>query len=215
MKEPIISLDSQDHPLCVQIIAVDFSITSPGVAIWDGQRITVFALSEKVKRNIEVQAGEHRALLYPCWNKSKGEEKVERYLAKAHDLATLIKYHVGVYTQPASQVWLAEGMAMQAKGAVLDIAEAFGMFEHALHSQYHNAFFEKVAPSTVKKSFHGKGNAKKDEMVAKAMVDPIIGPLIYGLLEAEPKLKVDGSSPIGDLVDAYALCKMKMFSSTL
>lgn len=213
MKEPIISLDSQDHPLRVQIIAVDFSITSPGVAIWDGQRITLFALSEKVKKEISVKVGVHTAIILPCQNKSTGGAKVERYLAKAKALAETVRYFVGA--ENYQRVWLAEGMAMQAKGAVLDIAEAFGMFEHALHSQYNKAFFEKVAPSTVKKSFHGKGNAKKNEMVAKALTDPIIGPLISALLVEEPKLKMDGNSPIGDLVDAYALCKMKMFSSTL
>ena len=191
------------------VIAIDFSITSPGVAVWNKHGITVFALSEKVKVETSFELLGIRLILYPDCNKSS-TSKVKRYLAKADNLVRHILKHAGETDAPNPRRWFVEGMAMQACGAVLDISEALGMFEHELARVYPGAELEKLAPSTVKKQFCGRGNAKKVEMTEFAMTDLLFGPALAGLnVVCGGKLKPD-ASPMTDLVDAYALLRINL-----
>ena len=90
-----------------------------------------------------------------------------------------------------------EGYAMGSKGGmVFDIAENTALLKNFL---YHKDIpFYKQAPTAVKKDFTGKGNAKKEEMIAE--FNKRLGVNLKDILG----LKKEDEKPVDDLVDAFA-----------
>lgn len=96
------------------------------------------------------------------------------------------------------KVWI-EGYAFGARGAaVFQIAENCGLLKHKLWKA--GIEFDLVSPMSAKKFFSGKGNADKqvmyDAFTARTGVD-------LRALMSDTKKAI--GSPVGDIVDAYAI----------
>lgn len=93
-----------------------------------------------------------------------------------------------------------ENYAMGANGRITGLAEAGGVLKQAI---WHSGIpFDLVPPTTVKKSFTGKGNSSKTAM-ADSFRDQT-GIDIWDTLIPD-KTKFD--SPAEDVVDSFAICK--------
>lgn len=92
-----------------------------------------------------------------------------------------------------------EGYSMgSSKGLVFNIAENIGLLKYKMLKN--NIAFETPAPTTIKKYFTGKGNAKKEDMYDAFFSSEGI--------DLCSRLGVkSGSSPISDIVDSFALTK--------
>lgn len=90
-----------------------------------------------------------------------------------------------------------EGYSMGSKGLIFNIAEHTGILKHKIHKEL-GVVPDTPAPTTVKKWFAEKGNAKKEEMYAT-----FIERTGVDLEQALGKKAKD--SPISDIVDAYAM----------
>jgi hypothetical protein len=91
-----------------------------------------------------------------------------------------------------------EGYSMGSKGQVYNIGENGGLLKHKLWKS--NISFINPPPTTVKKFFSGKGNAKKDFMFHALVEREPECSILPALLEC----KID-SSPLSDVVDSYAM----------
>lgn len=90
-----------------------------------------------------------------------------------------------------------EGYAMGAKGRVFNIAENTGILKYKIYREL-NIIPDIPAPTTIKKWYTGKGNAKKEDMYAKFIE--------ANNIDLEKSLnRKSKDSPISDIVDAYAM----------
>lgn len=90
-----------------------------------------------------------------------------------------------------------EGYSMMSKGKVFNIAENIGLLKHKMWKS--GIKFITPAPTQVKKTFTGKGNAKKEAMY-EALKEQNVDMDLESLL----KCKAD-ASPLSDIVDSYAM----------
>ena len=90
-----------------------------------------------------------------------------------------------------------EGYSYGSRGKVYEIGENMGLLKYKL---LQNGFStDTLSPKSVKKFFHGSGNAKKEEMVNTAL------PQISKVIQSEFKNLY--TSPVNDLVDSFAIAK--------
>lgn len=90
-----------------------------------------------------------------------------------------------------------EGYAMGAQGRVFAIAENIGLLKHKMWKA--GIAFITPAPTAVKKSFTGKGNAKKSDMY-DAFLNKGLDVDLEKLLNCS-----SDKSPLADITDAYAM----------
>lgn len=85
-----------------------------------------------------------------------------------------------------------EGYSFGSKSSRLfQIGENGGVLKHKIYKK--SIPIVKIPPTEVKKFFHGKGNASKDDMIEALYTKEGI------------RLGLDSKSPIGDIVDSYAI----------
>lgn len=106
-------------------------------------------------------------------------------------LAILQKYNV-------KEVGL-EGYSMGSKGQVFNIGENTGILKYKLWQSGFDVITP--APTTIKKHFTGKGNAKKD-----AMLTEFENRYEVGICELMNYTRKNIESPVGDIVDSVAVC---------
>ena len=176
------------------VAGIDLSYTSPGICIFDDaldptfENLKFFNLKEDKTRNDIKKCGIFGNIqidIQPKWTCAE-----ERYSINAKWLTNILAKH-GV-----TDVAL-EGYAMGARaGLVFNIAENTSLVKQYL---FHNGIaFETPSPTSVKKVFTGKGNAKKEQMVDRfhelfphVQLDKVLGIKEY-------------AKPIDDLVDGFA-----------
>lgn len=93
-----------------------------------------------------------------------------------------------------------EDYSFGSAGRGFHIAEAAGLFKHKLWGL--GADIVPVSPSVVKKFYSGKGNALKNDMYTAFVKETDINLMAV----FQPKAENVGS-PVGDIVDSYALCR--------
>lgn len=94
-----------------------------------------------------------------------------------------------------------EGYAYSAQGRVFNIAENTGILKYKLWQS--RIPVEVIPPSAVKKAFCGRGNGDKN-----AMYDAWLKETGIDLLAAVTPNKQNSLSPVSDIVDSYAICKI-------
>jgi len=94
-----------------------------------------------------------------------------------------------------------EGYAFGAQGRVFQIAEACGILKFKIYQL--GIPITIIPPTEVKKKFSGRGNADKNLMYDVWFAETGID--LKGMLT--PKAK-DSVSPVSDIVDSYAICKI-------
>lgn len=90
-----------------------------------------------------------------------------------------------------------EGYSMGSQGRIFHIAENIGLLKHMMWKE--GIEFITPAPTAVKKSFTGKGNAKKEQMY-DAFIDKGLDVDLEKLLNS-----TSDKSPIADITDAFAM----------
>lgn len=167
------------------IVGIDYSLTSPGVCVLEGDSVTLFSFGKKKyqgtykKDNFTIIIGE-----YPTWS-----EDNERY-------QKLTDWTLDKIGNPSLVV--VEGYSYGSKGQVFHLAENCGIMKHELWKR--SIPFITPSPSAVKKVFSGKGNANKEKMY-EAFTDKVG----WDLKDLLGDTTAGYGNPVSDIVDAYAM----------
>jgi len=105
---------------------------------------------------------------------------------------------VNIITKLGVKHVFVEGYSMGSKGAVFNIGENTGLLKHKLWKA--GISITSVPPTVNKKSWTGKGNAKKDAMYTEFLERT--GVDLVKALDYKP---VEIGSPVGDIVDSYSI----------
>lgn len=174
------------------IAGIDYSMTSPAICIYDERKgppcksnLLFFFLNDKKK--YDKSFGIITGMKMPYY-----ETQMERF-----DLVSEWAMTIMDRFKP-SKVFI-EGYSMGSKGRVFHIAENGGILKHKLWKAGYDVS-DDLPPTSVKKLFAGKGNAKKEEM-HDAMVEQL------GINVAEALDGNASTSPVNDVVDAFAMVK--------
>ena len=172
------------------IAGIDFSYGSPSIVVYDNTKEFTFENCKffnlnKTKKvqgihsNIEING-------FADWDTTE-----ERFYGIATWAMDILQHHKVEHVQ-------IEGYAMGASsGLVFQIAENTGLLKHYMWKA--GIKFDAIAPTAVKKSFTGKGNAKKEQMIEEFTrrtgvdISQMIG------------VNSPTTKPVDDLVDSYAI----------
>lgn len=173
---------------------IDYSITSPALCICKGEEFKfencVFHyFSDDVRFDVP-------ALEYIVHHTLKEYDyEVQRF----HHLAKTIVGICANYKDCEGFDILLEEYAFAAKGQVFNIGENGGILKLVLITN--GMKFRTRAPTTIKKFATGSGRAKKEDMYASFKEETNQDLVSYF------GVKHEGIGPIGDIVDAYYMCK--------
>lgn len=206
----------------MNIVAVDFSLNSPGICIFDDISknytfISYIKAGLGTKKETKIQ--EEFSILEGCvlinqpsfeLNKeySGGElAKILRYRTMATDIINLILTHTH---WEDGYTFAFEGTSYGSSNTnnVMDLAAAAAILKLQIIETLKPKDIMTVAPSTIKKHA-GKGNMKKDELFVKFkenyLEDPNLEshPIFEFVANLEESKKV--AKPLDDLIDAYFL----------
>lgn len=173
------------------LAGIDYSLTGPAICVFEGDvfcydNCTFYFLTD-VKKHTELIYPNIFAERFIDWN-----QEMERYKSIA-DWA--IEILIGV------DAIALEGYAYGATGRVFSLAENTGVLKYKIYELGKPLTI--FTPSEVKKHFSGKGNADKN-----AMHDAFIKKTAVDLRAVISPNKMDITSPVSDLVDSYAICRM-------
>lgn len=206
----------------MNIVAIDFSLNSPGICIFDDISknytfISYIKAGLGTKKETKIQ--EEFSVLNGCvlinqpsfeLNKeySGGElAKILRYRTMATDIINLILTHTH---WEDGYTFAFEGTSYGSSNTnnVMDLAAAAAILKLQIIETLKPKDIMTVAPSTIKKHA-GKGNMKKDELFVKfkenCLEDPNLEshPIFEFVANLEESKKV--AKPLDDLIDAYFL----------
>ena len=212
------------------IIGIDFSLNSPSVCVFNGERIDFISLfnteglewkREKPLKKFQYHNeldGIVRLVPYERGRQASGgfgkysDEQVVKTL-DANMIASLVLDQIKPYMEAGWLVSL-EGFAYASKGAsFIDLIMFNSFLRKAVADEFGADRLLVIAPTEAKK-FAGKGNADKEYMI-KAFVDNKFGD---EFLEATPFYKYivnispdyRNIKPIDDLVDSYWIMRTAM-----
>lgn len=174
------------------ISAIDYSMNGPAICVFDTQKefkfknCSFYYLTDTKKYANIFLDNIHGELFKPY------DEECERYDTISDWVMRII---VG-----SDRVAL-EGYAYAATGRVFAIAENTGILKYKLFQACIPV--DIIEPTKVKKSFSGKGNSDKSQMHSA-----FIKETGYDLVAAITPNKAGVASPVSDIVDAYAICKV-------
>jgi len=173
------------------ISSVDYSLTGPAICVFDVRNKFNFAncsfyyLTDTKKYATSFIGNVHGELFTPY------DEECERYDTISDWVMRTIM---------GSERVCIEGYAYSATGRVFQLAENTGILKYKL---YQAAIpVDIVEPTKVKKFFTGKGNSDKAKMYEAFVAETGVP-----LHEIMTPNKSGISSPVSDIVDAYAICK--------
>ncbi len=168
------------------VVGVDYSLLSPSICIspsslnFQDCQVHFYTKEKKYVGDF----GNIHGYLQKSWQHN--QQRFDNLATWAIDLIPV-----------GSKVFL-EDYALHGKGRLFEIAEATGLFKFYMRQA--NIPFELIPPTTLKKFFFGKGNAKKDQMyesfLEKTNVD-------LRKLFNYNRAKIE--SPLSDVVDSTAL----------
>ena len=191
------------------IIGVDSSINSPCVCVYNTEDSTFefycFTTHLKTKgiktyTNID-KSGKFCTKIEKQPSKKQYSDLVRSDLEKRIYIAENVFMFLKEYLEDDTKV-IFESCSLHSKGKVLELASIVNFLQLMIYDHNHNTEVLQYAPTSVKKAFHGKGNAKKDQMYEAAKN--------YDLKGTLEDLEEDGygykkGSFIEDIVDSYAI----------
>ena len=172
------------------VVGIDYSLTSPAICVLNGSpefKDTDCYFLTQLKSDKHV--GKIDNLLgtrYPEWTDFN-----DRY----EKLADWTLGILGTYSK-IDAIYI-EDYAMAAKGKTFNIAESTGLMKYKLWKAGY--IYGVVAPTTVKKTFSGKGNSNK-----AAMELAFTEKTKYNI-RSRLELTAKQESPAADIIDAYAI----------
>lgn len=177
------------------IAGIDYSYTSPAICVYDTKKELKFENLQFFNYYIPKKKKGFLIGSYDNIHITAGKE----WTIQEERFANIVAWSSGVLTNMKVEEVVIEGYSMGSKGGmVFDIAENTSLLKNFM---YHNDIpFHKMAPTAVKKSFCGAGNAKKEQMVEK--FEEILGVKLHKILGVKEMAK-----PIDDLCDSFANMK--------
>jgi Holliday junction resolvasome RuvABC endonuclease subunit len=174
------------------IAGVDYSMTSPSICVhtgdnWSVKNCVFYYMVQKDKHLIIT---EHvRGSLYPSWNVPE-----ERF----HNLAS---WSYDIFRENNVSFVAIEGYSYGSSSSRLfQIAENGGTLKQMLWKN--DVKFSVIAPTSVKKTATGKGNANKEKMWDSFIDETNLN--LFNIIGQEEKKHWN---PVSDMVDAYYLAK--------
>ena len=176
---------------------LDYSISCPCICIYDtdtGPFIHKNCIYYFCQENASLKEIERREKLNLdnifCSYQYKWKETYHRYFSLADFFLSIIFQH-------SVEHIAMEDYALNASGRVFDIAECTGILKYLMVLS--GITFSVFSPTLVKKTFSGKGNANKEQMVNAYLMRYNVS--IPHLFEKENHFE----SPISDIVDSHAM----------
>jgi hypothetical protein len=174
------------------LVGLDYSMTGPAMTVCVGDfhinNCRIYYLTDTIKYQGIFCDGKIEGHPFPEW-----KSDVERfYLISAFFTDILSRY-----TNIKMNI---EGYAMGAKGRVFHIGEHTGIMKFRL--LLCNIPYSVIAPTQVKQLATGKGNSDKN-----IMYNSFVKETGLDLRKELDYTKTEISSPIGDVVDSYYICK--------
>lgn len=207
------------------IVSFDFSILYPGVCIArDFEKFKWIAAVNTKVRKIDEERFSHINLTYPdiriVTTQTRRRKDEVYHVTERIKLVNYLEV-VGLIIDEVEReiagdnnvICCLEGISFGSSGnSLVDISQATGILKQHIVTRLLNnqpdRFFI-FSPSELKNAIGCKGNANKQDVLTKFMLDPIIEPVkssdLYRLLHNEPWV-IDGDkilSPIIDLIDSY------------
>lgn len=179
------------HRKVTSLVSLDYSLSSPAMTIWRGDKFESFVVSSD-KKIVKFENDDIKVtpILYPIWSSPQ-----ERYEGLADSFMEFL--------DEPPYVFAIESYSFGSKGLVFNIAEATQTMKFKIWQRYGIEMIP-FTPSQVKKEFSGKGNAKK-ELMAESFKEK------FGYyLHEKIGTKLTGSAC--DVIDSIAvnLCLQKM-----
>lgn len=171
------------------VAGIDYSMTSPAICIYDTKKplkfenCQFFFYTGKAKFNQSF--GSVHGFIHQEW--SCDEERYDQ----------ISEWAIQILKKAKVKKVCLEGFAMGAKGRITSIAENTGLLKHKIWKA--GIEFVVAAPTSVKKSFSGKGNAKKEDMY-QALLDKGLETDLEKVLACKAS-----DSPLADVVDSFAM----------
>lgn len=172
------------------VAGIDYSLNSPAIAVYDTNKEFIFSNILlfnicKIKKYSGIFGNMNIVMpnIYTC--------DEERYLNNA-------KWSLDILTKYKVEKVVVEGYSMGSNsGLIIQIAENGSVLKQGLYLA--DIKYDNPSPKSVKKSFSGSGNAKKDEMVNQFVSR--FGINISDIINQSNPY----ASPTNDLVDAIAM----------
>jgi Holliday junction resolvasome RuvABC endonuclease subunit len=183
-------------------IGLDYSMTSPGIAVLHGDRIDLYGFYgerglSSPNNGKQFKLDDGRILsVHVLKNDSKFKLPIERFDLLARKVLAVINNYDLKDTKPVVYI---EGYSMASKGQVFHIAENTAILKHYLFRVDMSP--TEIAPMTLKKFASGSGRAQKEDMHDAFRNET--GVDLKELLTPNRKL----GSPVTDLVDAFYIAK--------
>lgn len=171
------------------IAGIDYSMTSPGITIWDSE-------SALCKQNLMI-FGLHSTKKYQGIFQNVRIDPYPLYSCDQDRFDKISEWCVSILKSNFVSSLNIEGYSMGSTGKVFHIAENTGVLKHKLRQE--GISFKTPAPTQIKKIFTGKGNSGKDLVVAR--VKELFNIDMISLLDA----KNYKTGPVNDLCDSVAI----------
>ena len=176
------------------VAGIDYSMTCPAICVhagddWSFDNCNFLFITKEKKY--------HTSFLS---NKIEGREIPTDYSNDTERFAALSRISIDYLDEMGCDNVMIEGYAMGAKGLVFNIAENTGTLKFMLMNDFVD--FCVTAPTVIKKFATGKGNSDKSLMYEAFLAETKID-----LRKEFDYTRQKVESPIGDLVDAYYICK--------
>lgn len=178
------------------IIGIDYSMTSPGLAIFQGNNHHLYAFCDSRVETNKVSGSGLQVRVFENAGKKIYKSQIERFDILARKMLVIINnYDLG---NNEVQVYI-EGYSMGSKGQVFHIAENTAILKHYLYRC--DIPYIEIAPTEIKKYATGSGRAMKDDMYESFVNET--GLQLKDHLTPNRKL----GSPVTDLVDSFWIAK--------
>jgi hypothetical protein len=208
----------------MQIVAIDFSLNSPGIVIRKKDKLNFISyIKAGIGTKAETKMQEELAMLediilqfQPTFTTSKDFSdkeisKLQRFITMANDMILLIEQHVSV-KDPI--IFGFEGVSYGSGGGgtnnLIDLAAAAAIFKYCLLQKFKNpkTNIVTVAPTTIKKHA-GNGRLKKRELwdvfVKNELNDSLLEENSVWDFAKNLEIGAKVPKPFDDLIDAYFL----------
>lgn len=172
------------------LAGIDYSYTSPAICVYDTTKELSFANLKFYNINaLKKRTGDYGNINIQLFPEYSTQEERFRNIAK---------WASGVLELNKVEEVCIEGYSFGATaGLVFNIAENASLIKQ--YMSLNDIPFDTPPPSQVKKTFTGKGNAKKEAMVAK-FEETFPGMQLHDILGIKPMAK-----PIDDICDSFAV----------
>ncbi len=169
---------------------IDYSMNSPAICVYDGDKELKFDNCLFFVYSTKKQSMDRSNVFF---------EKQEKYDCQEDRFNSISEWAVRILKRYEIKKVGLEGYSYGSKSSSLfDIGENGGVLKHKMWLE--KIYFSIFSPPDVKKSFAGKGNAKK-EMMHQFLTEK------EGVYLGE-----NSESPVSDIIDSYAILRRLMTS---